>query len=80
MAATEDISYETIRDAGDNGIRDLVLNISKYSKECLTRLIDEYNRSIIGISVPDGFSFLKLLSKLYVNRLRTAMKCSARYS
>jgi len=80
MAATEDISYETIRDAGDNGIRDLVLNKSKYSKECLTRLIDEYNRSIIGISVPDGFSFLKLLSKLYVNRLRTAMKCSARYS
>jgi hypothetical protein len=69
MAATGDVTYGKIRKENKRSIRNLILRSSGHT-EIIIKLVDEYYRSIRAISVPDSFAFLKLLSELYVERLR----------
>ncbi|MEW6603504.1 MAG: hypothetical protein AB1351_02310 [Thermoproteota archaeon] len=72
MAAVDSIPYSRIKESRhDEVIRKVVLNGTDSPRRPIGRLVDELQNLIKGISIPENFSFLKILSDRYADTLRT---------
>jgi hypothetical protein len=71
MAAVDNIRYNRIKKSGHDMVRKVVLRGTNSSRGPVSRLVDELHASIKGVSIPENFSFLKVLSDCYADTLRT---------
>jgi hypothetical protein len=70
MAATENVPYKIIKKYNVTRIRNAILNSLESSKSPITRLVEEYHRSIRSISIPSNLVFIKLLTHHHADTLR----------
>jgi hypothetical protein len=70
MAAIDKVPYSKIKKTRHDKIREVVLNETNSSARLITRLVNETEASVKGISIPSNFAFLKCLSDLYADTLR----------
>ena len=70
MAALENIPYKLVKEYPLDRLRAAVLSGSEL---VTTRLIDEIEKSILGVSVPQEFIFLRMLSGCYVDTIMTKL-------
>jgi hypothetical protein len=71
MAAVDNIPYNRIKKSGHDIVRKAVLRGTNSSGEPVSRLVNDLHASIKGVSIPENFSFLKVLSDRYADTLRT---------
>jgi hypothetical protein len=71
MAAVDNIAYNRIKKSGHDIVRKVVLSAANSSRGPVSRLVNELHASIKGVSIPENFSFLKVLSDCYADTLRT---------
>jgi hypothetical protein len=71
MAAVDNIPYNRIKKSGHDIVRKIVLSGTNSSRGPISRLVNELHASIKGVSIPENFSFLKVLSDCYADTLRT---------
>ena len=70
MAAVDNISYNRIKKSGHDIVRKVVLSGTNSSRGPISRLVNDLHTSIKGVSIPENFAFLKILSDRYADTLR----------
>jgi hypothetical protein len=70
MAAVDNIPYNRIKKSGHDIVRKVVLRGTNSSRGPVSRLVNELHTSIKGVSIPENFAFLKILSDCYADTLR----------